>query len=169
MPVRCRRRLLTTEQPANPLEPTAPTKKTRFSARARVPKSAKGERHAERCDGARAAGCGRSGGPADAVGSIWSRTGPRPRRRRKSPRRRLLRRRAWRNKRRIRATPCRSRRSSLRRFRRYRELPRPRRMRRRRSQPQQSNHRSNSVEYRKFDGAGLGDAPRPAVFWALLS
>ncbi len=31
-----------TEQPANPLEPTAPTKKTRFSARAREPKKAKG-------------------------------------------------------------------------------------------------------------------------------
>ena len=31
----------TAEQPANPLEPTAPTKKTRFSARAREPKGAK--------------------------------------------------------------------------------------------------------------------------------
>jgi peptidyl-prolyl cis-trans isomerase SurA len=31
----------TADQPANPLEPTAPTKKTRFSARARVPKGAK--------------------------------------------------------------------------------------------------------------------------------
>jgi peptidyl-prolyl cis-trans isomerase SurA len=30
-----------TEQPANPLDPTAPTKKTRFSARAREPKGAK--------------------------------------------------------------------------------------------------------------------------------
>jgi peptidyl-prolyl cis-trans isomerase SurA len=31
-----------TEQPANPLEPTAPTKKTRFSARAREPRKQKG-------------------------------------------------------------------------------------------------------------------------------
>jgi peptidyl-prolyl cis-trans isomerase SurA len=31
-----------TEQPANPLEPTAPTKKTRFSERARAPKTAMG-------------------------------------------------------------------------------------------------------------------------------
>ncbi len=63
---------LATEQPANPLEPTAPTQKTRFSARARDAKDCETER--QQFEGglncARAAGCGRSCRPADAVSSV---------------------------------------------------------------------------------------------------
>ena len=85
-----------------------------------------------------------------------------PPRRRKRPPRRLLRKRAWRSRRRIRATPCRSRSRSLRRFRQCRELPRLGRMR-------QLPHRRSTAatvafENQQVNGTGLGDAPGPAAF-----
>ena len=65
------RRLLLRTEPVNPLEPVAPTTKTRFSAHAREPKQAK-PRAAARCADSRRAGCRRSRRSRNAVRSVGS-------------------------------------------------------------------------------------------------
>ena len=98
------------DQPANPLEPTAPTVKTRFSARAKAPKQAKTKPTvARRADRAFAARCRGSSRPADAVGSVGIVRTTLRRKRRKRRRPRQARRRGSQTRRRTRTTSSPSR------------------------------------------------------------